>query len=81
MGNKIDLNHKEEVAEDVAKEFANKNGMKLKCVSAMTGFRVEEMFVDIGNEYLKKMGMFNEPPRNSTYIRKGKNAKKKKGCC
>ena len=80
VGNQIDLDHNEEVPENIAKEFASQNGMKFKYVSAKTGFKIDEMFVDIGNEYLKNKERLNVP-RKSTYIKRDNKPRKKRTCC
>ena len=89
VANKIDLYEEQQVKEEVAREFAEKNKIKFRATSALTeplGFKsfLEELLID----YIKTIDPTckDEVPTygsndNSFTLKKGNNNKKKGKCC
>ena len=75
VGNKRDLYFEEEIKEEEAKQFANKNNMKFKLVSAKND---PKRFDDFLRELLKSESKISKERRNTTTLNKDK--KQLNGC-
>ena len=88
-GNKIDDFLKEEVNEDEARQFATDNNFIFAHTSALSGDGINELFKDVGTQYLKKMieernkeGKNNKNKENKQVdLEGGQDKKNKKGKC
>ena len=83
VGNKDDLYLEEQVDEDEARNFAKEVNANFKTTSAMKGKNIDEIFYDIGKQYLEKYDDFNgQKPRKKSMIKvAAQNQNKKKTCC
>ena len=82
LGNKSDLFANEQVPEQMAKEFAEKNNCLFKQCSAYEGVGIEETFKELGKHFLKDK---SEDSPSGFVIKddkdKDKDPKEKKKCC
>ena len=53
-GNKSDLFDKEQVDENEARDYAEKNGALFKVTSAFMNRGIKELFYELGKIYMKK---------------------------
>ena len=87
VGNKKDLEDKRQVSEEVAKSFAEKNGIKFMEVSAKNNINIEELFLDIVKSLLEKhLKSINDNPSmsgviNNNVVLNKKTLNKKRKCC
>jgi small GTP-binding protein len=84
VGNKLDLEEKREVPQDVARNFALRNGMFYIETSAKNDTGVLEAFSKLGENILAKMLCKNNPNvkcEGSRTVLDGKKTKSGKGCC
>ena len=90
VGNKKDLEDKRQVSEELAKTFAEKNGIKFMEVSAKNNINIEQLFLDIIKSLLEKhIKAINDNPsvsgvsgvNNNNIVLNKKTENKKKKCC
>jgi Ras-related protein Rab-5C len=82
VGNKCDLEDQRVIATDRAHGKATEIGATFYEVSAKTGDRVEDLFLDIAKAFLEKSKTKEQPKAPETLqLTKGKGSQEKKGCC
>ena len=78
VGNKKDLEDKRQVSEEIAKSFAEKNGIKLMEVSAKKNINIEQLFLDFVKCLLEKhLKSINDNPSMSGMVNNNVILKKK----
>ncbi len=86
IGNKCDMENNRKVTVEQGKEFAEQHNMKFFETSAKESKNVNEVFIDMTKEILKKSGTKPINPKttnNKPTVIKPKDGKNiaKKGCC
>jgi len=87
VGNKMDLYQKEEISEDMARNYAKSIRAGFHLISCMENVGIKDLFEDCGKKYLEVNGLTEsnakgkKNSKNKGNIKLNKNIKQKKKCC